>query len=38
VHLVVEVVEERRDAPKLLVASELSCVCSGRRLDGECVP
>ena len=38
VHLVVEVVEERRDAPQLLVASELSCVCSGRRLDGECVP
>ena len=36
-HLVVEVVEERRDAPELLVASELARVSGGRRLDSQCV-
>ena len=35
VHLVVEVVEERRDAPELLVAAELPRVRGGRGLDGE---
>ena len=38
VDLVVEVVEQRRDAPELLVAVELARVRRGRRLDGERVP
>ena len=35
VDLVVEVVEERRDAPELLVLPELAGIGRRRRLDGE---
>jgi UDP-N-acetylglucosamine 1-carboxyvinyltransferase len=38
VHLVIEVVEERRNAPELFVAAELARVRSSRRLDSERVP
>src|SRR5581483_2442890 len=38
VHLVVEVVQERRDPPELLVAVELAGICSRRGLDGKRVP
>ena len=34
VHLVVEVVQERGNAPELFVLAELSRVGGGRRLDG----
>ena len=37
-HLVVEVVQERRYTPKLLVLPELACVRGGGRLDRERVP
>ena len=37
-HLVVEVVQERRDPPELLVATQLARVRGRRRLDGERVP
>jgi hypothetical protein len=34
-HLVVEVVKERRDAPELFVTAQLACVSGSRRLDRE---